>query len=50
LKLVELVKDNSDKVRFGLEDADGNLVGLVFSKDQPEEDYDVGPLGSNSDE
>lgn len=50
LNLVELTKDGSDQVRYGIEDAGGNLLGLVFSKDNPSEDYDVQDLGDNSDE
>lgn len=48
LTLVELTKDGSNGVRFGVEDNKGTLIAIVLSKDDPEEDYNVSDLGTNS--
>lgn len=50
LTLVELTKDGSDKVRFGVENANGDLIAIVLSGIDPGSEYDVGELGTNDPE
>lgn len=48
-EMVELTKEGSEEVRFGLLLND-ELVAIILSKDTPEDDYDVADLGSSDDQ